>query len=92
MMDVKYGEQAMPPRDRIDRAMVTVKDRLAGGQRPVDDGLLLAYLGHLIDDKDAIRTGLAAVKGSPENDTLRQLLERLWLAPDAKPATEPSAP
>ena len=92
MMDVKYGEQAMPPRDRIDRAMVTVKDRLASGQRPVDDGLLLAYLGHLIDDKDAIRTGLAAVKGSPENDTLRQLLERLWLAPDAKSATESAAP
>lgn len=87
MMDVTYGEQALPPRDRVDRAMATVRDRLASAQRPVDDGLLLAYLGHLVDDKDAIRTGLAVVKGSPENDMLRQLLERLWLAADAKPAT-----
>jgi hypothetical protein len=92
MMDVQYGEQALPPRDRIDRAIATVRERLASGQRPVDDGLLLAYLGHLVADADAMRTGLAAVKGTPENDTLRQLLERLWLAPDAKPATEATEP
>jgi len=92
MMDVQYGAQALPPRDRIDRAMATVKERLALGRKPVDDGLLLAYLGHLVDDKDAMRTGLAEVKGSLENDTLRQLLERLWLSPDAKPAVEPAAP
>ncbi|MFM7808740.1 MAG: hypothetical protein ACKPEA_12590, partial [Planctomycetota bacterium] len=40
MMDVTYGEQALPPRDRVDRAMATVRDRLASAQRPVDDGLL----------------------------------------------------
>jgi hypothetical protein len=39
-----------------------------------------------------MRTGLAAVKGSVENDTLRQLLERLWLSPDAKPAVAPASP
>lgn len=88
MMDVRYGEQALPPRDRIERAMATAGDRLRAGQRPVDDGLLLAYLGHLLGDSGAIRTGLAAVTGSPENDTLRQLLEKLWLAPDAKPGIE----
>lgn len=92
MMDVQYGAQALPPRDRIDRAMATVKERLALGRKPVDDGLLLAYLGHLVGDADAMRTGLAEVKGSLENDTLRQLLERLWLSPDAKPAVEPAAP
>jgi hypothetical protein len=92
MMDVTYGEQALPPRDRVDRAMATVRDRLAKGQRPVDDGLLLAYLGHLVDDKDAIRSGLAAVNGSPENDMLRQLLERLWLSSDSKPVVEPASP
>jgi hypothetical protein len=92
MMDVQYGAQALPPRDRIDRAMATVKERLASGRKPDDDGLLLAYLGHLVGDADAMRTGLAAVKGSVENDTLRQLLERLWLSPDAKPAVAPASP
>jgi hypothetical protein len=91
MMDVRFGEQALPPRDRIDRAIATARERLGRGQRPVDDGLLLAYLGHLVGDADAVRTGLAAVQGSPENDTLRQLLERLWLAPDAKPGIEPAS-
>ena len=92
MMDVQYGAQALPPRDRIDRAMATVKERLASGRKPDDDGLLLAYLGHLVGDADAMRTGLSAVKGSVENDTLRQLLERLWLSPDAKPAVAPASP
>lgn len=92
MMDVQYGAQALPPRDRIDRAMATVKERLALGRKPVDDGLLLAYLGHLVGDADAMRTGLAEVKGSLENDTLRQLLERIWLSPDAKPAVTPASP
>jgi len=91
MMDVRYGEQALPPRDRIERAMVTAGDRLRLAQRPVDDGLLLAYLGHLLGDSEAIRTGLAAVKGSAENDTLRQLLEKLWLSPNAKPGIESGA-
>lgn len=92
MMDVQYGAQALPPRDRIDRAMATVRDRLATGRRPVDDGLLLAYLGHLVGDTDAMRTGLDSVQGSSENDTLRQLLERLWLSPGSKPTVGPASP
>jgi hypothetical protein len=91
MMDVSYGEQALPPRDRLERTLVTVRERLGRGQRPVDSGLLMAYLGHLLGDTDAMRAGLAGVQGSPENDTLRQLLERLWLSPGAKPGIDPAA-
>jgi hypothetical protein len=91
MMDVSYGEQALPPRDRLERTLVTVRERLGRGQRPVDSGLLMAYLGHLLGDTDAMRAGLAGVQGSPENDTLRQLLERLWLSLGAKPGIDPAA-
>ena len=91
MMDVQYGEQVLPRQDRIERTMANVKERLGRSKTPVDDGLLLAYLGRLVGDADTMRTGLAAVQGTPEDDTLRQLLERLWLAPDAKPAVQPAA-
>jgi len=91
MIDVRYGEQAVPPRARIERAMATTRERIARSASPVDDGLLLAYLGHLTGDRAAIQEGLSHVKGKPQDETLRQLLEKIWLAPDAKPGIEPAA-
>ena len=90
MMDVRFGEQAMPPRERLDRALASVRERISRGSRPAENGLLLAYIGHLLGDQAAIREGLALVGGSPSDETMRALLERLWLAPDAKPAIEPT--
>ena len=91
MIDVRYGEQAVPPRARIERAMATTRERIARSASPVDDGLLLAYLGHLTGDRAAIQEGLSHMKGKPQDETLRQLVEKIWLAPDAKPGIEPAA-
>lgn len=91
MMDVRYGAQAMPPRARIERALVSTRERILEGRDAQDLGLLQAYLGHLLGDEGAIREGLSFVRGRPEDDALRGLLERLWLAPGAKPGIEPAA-
>lgn len=91
MMDVRYGAQAMPVRSRIEHALASTRERILSGRDAQDFGLLAAYIGHLLGDEQAIREGLTFVKGTPEDDTLRGLLERLWLAPGAKPGIEPSA-
>jgi len=88
MMDVRYGEQAMPPRARIERALASTRERVREGRDTQDYGLLQAYLGHLLGDEAAVREGLSFVKGRPEDDTMRGLLERLWLSPGAKPGIE----
>ena len=62
------------------------------GNDTSDYGLLLAYIGHLVGDAGTVREGLAWVKGTPGDDTMRALLERLWLAPDAKPGIEGATP
>ena len=91
MMDVRYGAQAMPVRARIEHTLASTRERILNGRDASDFGLLEAYLGHLLGDENAIREGLSFVKGTPEDDTLRGLLERLWLAPGAKPGIEPPA-
>lgn len=91
MMDVRYGAQAMPVRTRIERTLASTRERILEGRDVSDFGLLQAYLGHLLGDEKAIREGLTFVKGRPEDDALRGLLERLWLAPDAKPGIEGTA-
>lgn len=90
MMDVRYGAQAMPVRERIERTLATTRERVREGRDPQDYGLLQAYLGHLLGDEKAIREGLSFVKGRPEDDAMRGLLERLWLSPGSKPGIEPA--
>ena len=92
MMDVRYGAQAMPPQARLERTAAAVRERLKAGRDTSDYGLLLAYIGHLVGDTGAVQEGLGWVKGTPGDDTMRALLEKLWLAPDAKPAIEGATP
>ena len=82
----------MPPQARLERAAASTRERIKAGADTSDYGLLLAYIGHLIGDEGTVREGLGSVKGSAGDDTMRALLERLWLAPGARPGIEATAP
>lgn len=88
MMDVTYAPEALPQPARLTKALDGAKVRMAANRDPADYGLLVAYIGRLLGDRKAIEDGLAKVTGTPGDDTLANLLRKLWL--DAPPiAPEP---
>lgn len=90
MIDTRYERGLLPNETRLRLAIETLRTRVTSGQDADGYGLALAYIGHQLDDKDLVREGLAAVKGTIENDLMRELLGQLWL--DEKPAAAPGAP
>lgn len=97
MMDVTYGPEALPPTDRLVKALESAKSRMRAGRDAADYGLLVAYVGRLMGDRASIEEGLAAVKGTDADDTLAALLRSLWLVqPESaqtsvEPASAPNA-
>jgi hypothetical protein len=92
MMDVTYAPQALPQRPRMVKALETARLRLQGDRDVAEYGLLTAYIGRLLDDRQAIEQGLAAVKGTPGDDILGSLLRKLWLEPPPEPVNDPAVP
>ena len=85
MMDVVYGPEALPPADRVTKALESARARMKAGRDAADYGLLVAYIGRLLGDRAAIEEGLAQVKGTPGDDTLAGVLRKLWLDAPAAP-------
>jgi hypothetical protein len=94
MMDVTYAPEALPQPARLTKALEGAKVRMTANRDPADYGLLVAYIGRLLGDRKAIEEGLAKVTGTPGDDTLANLLRKLWLdAPPIVPESAvPSAP
>ncbi len=103
MIDTRYERSLLPNETRMRLAIETLRKRITSGQDADGYGLALAYLGHQLDEKALVTEGLAAVKGTIENDLLNQLLNQIWLgekktgeqpsdSPASEPAPQPSAP
>lgn len=92
MMDVTYSAQAMPPQARVEKAITSTRDLIRLGRDAADYGLLLAYMGHLLGDRAVIEEGLAALKGSPADETMNGILRKLWLGGDVKSGIEGASP
>jgi hypothetical protein len=81
MMDVKWGAQTIPPRPRLEKALVEVGRRIAIGKDAAKFGLLQAYIGHLLNNQDAVTAGLFALRGTPGDDNMSIILRKLWVDP-----------
>lgn len=79
MIAVRYAAKLLPPRERFDVAVESIRRRMTVGNDQAEYGLALAYIGRQIEDRTLMREGLDAVAGTPANDTLRQVLKRVWL-------------
>ena len=89
MIDVQYDQSLMPNRVRLRSAIGALQDRL---QERRDRGLhafLLAYIGHQIDDRDLVESGLAVMDEVDPDDPLLNVLREVWLSPPIAPTTPP---
>lgn len=80
MIDTRYSAELLPPPERVKAATAMIRKLMETNStdRPTY-GLSLAYLGFQSKDTPMIREGLDAIVGGEGEDTLRQLLKRIWL-------------
>jgi len=72
-----------------------LRANLDKGAALAESALLLAYVGHQLDDIQARREGLEAMRAVDLTDPLPDVLERIWSLPDPSlsipaPALTPS--
>jgi tetratricopeptide (TPR) repeat protein len=79
MIDTRYEVRLLPKEARLRQAVEALRARIAGKTDADSFGLLLAYLGHQLEDRPLILEGLAEVTGNPGNDVLRALLQEVWM-------------
>ena len=81
MMDVKWGSQAIPPRPRLEKSLAEASRRIVLGRDASQYGLLQAYIGHLLNDQDAVTAGLFAMRGNVGDEHMAVILRKLWVDP-----------
>lgn len=79
LIDARYDRALLPAKERLDRAIKLMRERINRGDDRPGYGLVLAYIGHQLQDKALVEEGLAAVSGSPTLDTESALLRGVWL-------------
>lgn len=78
MIDVRYAPTLLPDRNRMNKAIGEVRQRLKEKIEVDSYGFLLAYLGHQLDDQALIEEGLAEMASMPGNQTFITLLRSIW--------------
>lgn len=79
MIDTRYEVRLLPKQERLQQAVEALRARIAVKVDADSFGLLLAYLGHQLEDRALVLEGLAEITGNPTNDVLRELLQEVWL-------------
>lgn len=94
MIDVTYGEKALPPRERLNEIVILVKKYQADPEKDQTGyGFLLAYLGRQLGDKDLVQQGLKAFALADPAAAMPRLLKSVWLdEPASTPATPATMP
>ncbi len=95
------GAEILPSPARMDAVLAAARERIAAGNAPdapgevqsdrFDFGLVVGYVGFQSNRPEVIREGLGAMRAVRPDDTLVQLLQRVWL-PDAAEPTRPTSP
>jgi tetratricopeptide (TPR) repeat protein len=92
LIDVTYGPDVLPDRERLLENVATIKQRLEAVRDLDSYAFLLAYLGHQLGDRALVEQGLNRLDSLAPSDSLAKLLRGIWLdgevAP-AAPATDP---
>lgn len=94
LIDARFAPGLLPSVDRMKALREALGVTSTDARNAADVGLVLAYLGRQLDDRDAIERGLAMMKGAPGDEVLARLLKSVWLdapAPAAAPAAVPAA-
>lgn len=87
MIDTKYEVKLLPKEERLRQAIDALRTRIAGRTDADSFGLLLAYLGHQLDDRSLVVEGLGEITGNASNDVLRSLLQEVWMPSRNRPTS-----
>ncbi|MEY5031233.1 MAG: hypothetical protein RL354_264 [Planctomycetota bacterium] len=79
LIDAKYDRALLPAPERLATAVSVMRERIKRGDDVAGYGLILAYIGHQTADRAMVEEGLAAIAGNERLDTVRKLLEGVWL-------------
>lgn len=91
LIDARYGAELLPSRPRLSQLVSSIETRLAvRTQDQADYGLVLAYIGHHMEDRELIERGLGLMDEAVPDDRLAQTLRGIWLAAPQPPV--PSEP
>jgi hypothetical protein len=84
---MRYTGAALPSRERLLTLVEILRENLDRGVAREDSALLLAYIGHQLDDATIRDDGLRSLRASDLTSPLPDVLSRIW---SAKP--KPAAP
>lgn len=80
MIDVRQAPALLPSKERLKALLVRLGSTSVDARNAADVGLLLAYVGRQLGDRDAIERGLDMLKGGTSGDELlAALLRRIWV-------------
>jgi len=79
MIDTRYAADLLPPRDRLVRVADTARERIALDRDLGGYGLVLAFIGHQIDEDAMVAEGIAAMRLDRTTEKLADLAEAIWL-------------
>jgi hypothetical protein len=79
LIDARYDRALLPAPDRLATAIAIMRERIKRGDDVQGYGLILAYIGHQTADRAMVEEGLAVIQGNERLDTVRKLLEGVWL-------------
>jgi hypothetical protein len=80
MIDVRYGQELLPSRVRLNIAVERLRQLLAEERDRALHAFLLAYIGHQVDMPELVREGLELMGESSPGDPLHAVLQQVWLA------------
>lgn len=78
-MTVRYQHPAIPDNERLRHLLDRLRTNLQRGRAMNESALLVAYIGHQLDDAAVRREGLAAMRAVDMTDPLPDVLERTWM-------------
>ncbi|MHC4808972.1 MAG: hypothetical protein ACYTEV_01220 [Planctomycetota bacterium] len=79
MIGATYAAGLMPNRPRLLQSLESLRSRAESGRDGADTGLVMAYVGWLLERPEVIREGLDLMEAADESDSLRRLLGAIWL-------------
>lgn len=79
MIGATYAAELMPNRPRLLQSLESLRERAEGGRDGADTGLVIAYVGWLLERPEVIREGLGLMEEADPADSLRRLLGAIWI-------------
>ncbi len=79
MIGATYAAGLIPNRPRLLQSLESLRERAESGRDGADTGLVIAYVGWLLERPEVIGEGLELMEQADPGDSLRRLLGAIWI-------------